>query len=160
MNRVLTIIRHAKAIKDLTLDIERPLSEAGKKDLETIKDLLFKKKIKADMVLCSTAKRAKETAEPIAAKLDTAPENIIYNQDIYLAPLQELLKIIENVPETVMNLIIVGHNPAITELARFVSKKYHEVLAPGNFISVELKLENWADIQKAEVESIKLANIT
>jgi phosphohistidine phosphatase len=159
MNRILTLIRHAKAVKDVTPDIERPINEVGKKEIEKLKDGLLKNKIKADMLISSPSKRTRQTAEPIAKQLGTDPANIVYDETIYLGYLHDLLKIIEAVPDSVTSLVIVGHNPSLTELARFMSKQYDYVLGTSDFISLELKLESWSDIENAQLQATKLSNI-
>jgi phosphohistidine phosphatase len=160
MNRILTLIRHAKAVKDVTPDIERPINEVGKKEIEELKDKLLKNKIKADMIISSPSKRTTQTAEPIAKKLGTELADIVYDKTIYLGYLHDLLKIIEAVPDSVTSLVIVGHNPSLTELARFMSKQHDYELGTSDFISMELKLKSWSDIEKAQLQATKLSNIT
>jgi phosphohistidine phosphatase len=152
MTRTITLIRNLEAVKDLTLDIGRELSETGKKTLEKLKETIINKKIKADRIICSTATRSIQTAKEIAPKLGVDPADIIQDQEIYLANLEEMVKIVKSVPESVTNLVIVGHNPGITALSRFVVKRYHEVMTPGTLVYLELKLASWSKIEDAEVE--------
>jgi phosphohistidine phosphatase len=155
MNRTITLIRNAEAVKDLTLDIGRELNETGKKNLEKLQETIINKKIKADRIICSTATRSIQTAKEIAPKLGVDPADIMQDQGIYLAHLDEMLKIVKSVPDSVTNLVIIGHNPGITALSRFAVKKYHEVMAPGNLISLEIKLGSWSKIEDAQLEKIK-----
>jgi phosphohistidine phosphatase len=71
--------------------------------------------IAPDLVLCSTARRARETTERIQSSLGTAP--VIHEPGLYGASATSLLERLRSVPDEIASVLIVGHNPAIGDLA-------------------------------------------
>jgi phosphohistidine phosphatase len=116
-NRRLIVMRHAKAA-DLPggPDAERALNPRGQRDAAAAGDWLRGHGLVPDLVLCSTARRARQTWRQIAARLETA---VLVRQDprLYQAGSGELLDIIRAAPPEVATLMYVGHNPAAQNLA-------------------------------------------
>jgi phosphohistidine phosphatase len=71
--------------------------------------------IAPELVLCSTARRARETYERIEAALTHS--SVRYEPGLYRATGDELLERLRAVPDDVGALMVIGHNPAIEELA-------------------------------------------
>ncbi|MGH6655288.1 MAG: SixA phosphatase family protein, partial [Actinocrinis sp.] len=69
-----------------------------------------------DRVVCSPARRTRETWELAAAQLDSAPEPV-YDDRMYAASGATLLTVLRETPENVRGLVVVGHNPAMHDLA-------------------------------------------
>lgn len=159
MNKILTIVRHVEAKPDLTLDIERDINEAGQKNLEKISALLIEKKLSLDRIICSNAKRSKVTAEFIAQRLDLNPDMLVFEPKLYLAYISDVIKIIKAVPNEINSLMIVGHNPSITELARLVTNQYYEALYPGSVVCLDIEVESWAKIEYAELKKVNFFKI-
>jgi phosphohistidine phosphatase len=69
-----------------------------------------------DLVLCSDAARALETWEAVAAHLDATPR-VTVEPRIYMADVPTLLTCIQETPDDVGTLLVVGHNPGMQDLA-------------------------------------------
>jgi len=69
-----------------------------------------------DQVLCSTARRARQTWQLAQPALKAAPP-VSYEDRIYLASAGQLLDLVRQAPRTVKTLLIVGHDPGIPDLA-------------------------------------------
>jgi len=112
------IIRHAKSSWDYdVLDHERPLTSKGVMDAQLVFKELKKMLPENYAVLCSSSKRTTQTAKVFASTCGYNFEDILFMNELYTFNSLELEKVIKsNLNE---NLIIFGHNNAITD---FVNK--------------------------------------
>ena len=109
----LFILRHAKSSWDEPglADHERPLAPRGRRAVEAIAAHLKAAGIAPDLVLCSSARRARETLEGAAV----GGEHMI-EPDLYGASCEDVLERLHRVPEDVGSVMIVGHNPTLQAL--------------------------------------------
>ncbi|MFI8996797.1 SixA phosphatase family protein [Streptomyces sp. NPDC053542] len=113
--RRLLLLRHAKAARPPgTADHERPLSARGRRDAQAAGRLLAKTDRLPDLVLCSTARRTRETWELAAAELAGLPP-VRHEPRLYHPPVPELLAVVHAVPAYVSTLLVVGHNPSLRD---------------------------------------------
>jgi phosphohistidine phosphatase len=114
--KTLHLLRHAKSSwKDPALDDhERPLNKRGRAAAKAMAKYMQQAKIAPDIVLCSTALRAKQTLDPIAKHL--APAKVVFDNGIYGVPQSKLWKYLWALPEQVETVLLIGHNPALHHL--------------------------------------------
>lgn len=118
MTRTLILIRHAKSARPEDVpDQERPLAGRGRRDAPAVGRWLAKHGLTPQLVVVSSARRAVETAELIAAELAPAPK-LVRSDAAYNASAAELLDLVHELPDDVDNTMVVGHNPGIEDLAR------------------------------------------
>jgi phosphohistidine phosphatase len=117
MTQRLYLLRHAKSSwKHPELaDHERPLADRGRRAAEAIARYLQEHEIAVELVLCSTARRARETFERIEPALPVGCMR--YEPDLYGAPADALLERLHGVPDGIASVMLIGHNPAIERLA-------------------------------------------
>jgi phosphohistidine phosphatase len=115
--KTLLLLRHAKSSwKDPALDDhERPLSKRGRATAKMIGAYLRREKIRPDVVICSSAVRARETLAPISKEIK--PPKVVLEKDIYEVPQRKLWKHISTLPENADCVLLIGHNPALHDLA-------------------------------------------
>ena len=114
--RTLVLVRHGKSSWDYDVDDhERPLSGRGRRDAEALGRFLSQRSMRADLVLCSTAMRTKQTWDYAKAGGAAAGE-IQYLREIYHAWVPELLTMIREVPDEIHTLLVLGHAPGIPDL--------------------------------------------
>ena len=111
--RTLVLIRHAKAGPAQVDDHSRELSARGRSDAAGIRTWLSARAIVPGRVVVSTATRTRQTWE-LASPGGVAPE---YDDRVYEAGTSALLEVIEQTPDDVEVLVVVGHNPGIERLA-------------------------------------------
>ena len=117
MSRRLHLLRHAKSSwkePDLA-DHDRPLAGRGRRAADAIGRHLAASQVAPELVLCSTARRARETWERIEPSLTGAP--VRYEPELYGASAATLRERVRGVPDDVGSVLLVGHNPAIELLA-------------------------------------------
>jgi phosphohistidine phosphatase len=122
----LTLMRHADAQwKDPEVDdFARPLNRRGHSEAESMARRLIELKLVPDLIMTSSARRAGQTAEILAHELSLLPRTIRYEEPLYLGGVQEILRLARNIGPRVSHLMIIGHNPGISEAAH--------LLAPGS----------------------------
>jgi phosphohistidine phosphatase len=113
----LYLLRHAKSSwKDTSLpDHDRPLAGRGRRAAKAIAGHLREQGIEPELVLCSTARRARETLERIEPARATSAVRV--EDDVYAASAGALLERLRSVPDTVESVMLIGHNPGLQQLA-------------------------------------------
>ncbi|MFE9636165.1 SixA phosphatase family protein [Streptomyces sp. NPDC006463] len=114
----LLLVRHAKAVpKDLPIDdFDRPLSERGKADAPRTGRWLADSGFTCDLVLCSPARRTRETWQLAAPALEDPPP-VVYDDRLYNAAPSMLVTVLAERGTGLSSLVLVGHNAGIHELA-------------------------------------------
>lgn len=145
----LYLIRHAKSSwsDHLLSDFDRPLSGRGKRDAPRIGEVLKSKKVKPDLVISSTAKRAIETAKILSNILDYPLQNITESFTIYEATTQNLLNVINNIDDKNNSAMLFGHNPGFTVLANLLGDKYIDNMPTCAVAEFELNVNSWMEVQ-------------
>ncbi|OLZ72187.1 phosphohistidine phosphatase [Streptomyces sp. IMTB 2501] len=114
--RRLVVLRHAKsAWPEGVEDHERPLATRGRRDAPAAGRALAEADCLPDLVLCSTAVRARRTWELASAEWGTPPP-VRYDERLYAADVPDLLEVVREAPPEVETLLVVGHNPGLEEL--------------------------------------------
>ncbi len=113
----LSLFRHAKSSwDDATLDdFDRPLSRRGEKAAPKMGRYIEQNSLTPELVLCSTAKRTRQTIDLAFVELTYKPE-IRYEEALYHASIGELLDIVRNIPPSYTRVMLVGHNPGFQSL--------------------------------------------
>ena len=117
--RTLVLFRHAKSAWPDVPDHDRPLARRGVRAAPVMGRWLRNAGLVPGQVLCSTARRARETWQFAQAGLAASPP-VTFDGRIYAAAPAELLAVIRGVPPATGILLLIGHNPAIEDLARLL----------------------------------------
>ncbi len=114
--RILLLLRHAKALPSSPHgDFDRQLAPRGWRQAEKFGRWLAEKSFAPDLVLASTARRASETADAVMSVPGASPER--RNESaLYNAEAEGILAIAQ-MAGAAANVMIIGHNPGIAELA-------------------------------------------
>lgn len=113
--RRLLLLRHAKSDWPDVADHERPLAKRGRRDAPAVGRWLGTSGYLPDAVVCSTARRARETWDLVSAQLPAAPE-VHYEPRVYEASVLSLLMLVRGFDPAWRTAMIVGHNPGLAEL--------------------------------------------
>src|SRR5438067_4996136 len=115
-NPKLVLFRHAKSAWPDVPDHERPLAGRGIRSAPVMGRWLRGAGLVPDLVLCSTARRARETWQFAQTGLAATPP-VSFEDSIYGEDSRGLLALIREVPPATGTLLLIGHNPAIEDLA-------------------------------------------
>ena len=116
-SRTLLLLRHAKSAWPDVVDHERPLAPRGQRDARIMGHWLLATCHIPDLVMCSTARRASQTWQLVRSALGSVPSTV-FDDRVYEAGAAQLLDVIRRTPTPVRALLVVGHDPALPELAR------------------------------------------
>ena len=154
MKRLL-IMRHAKSSwKDSNIaDHKRPLKKRGKNDAKRMGKLLKSKKIIPDLIICSTAKRAQQTADHLIESMKYKNE-IVFTDALYMAEPKDILTAIADHAQDQKTVLIIGHNPGSEALLQILTGKV-ESLPTASIAYTTAKIDKWKNIMKCEELKIK-----
>ncbi len=144
--KTLTILRHAKSSwSDAGLsDFDRPLNRRGERDAPRIGERMAESGLRPALILSSPAERALTTAKIVAAKLNYPREFLEKERALYHASLDTLLDIIAAQEDRVNNLMLVGHNPGMTQLANHLLPGIMNNLPTAGTLTVEIDTRDWS----------------
>jgi phosphohistidine phosphatase len=115
MTHRLMLLRHAKSDwGDASLsDHDRPLAKRGRAAADRMGGHLRAEGPRPDLVLCSSARRTRETCERLAL----ADVQTDFEDSLYGASDDELLARLRRLREDTGVVLLVGHNPGVQDLA-------------------------------------------
>lgn len=150
----LVLLRHGKSSWDDARldDFERPLAPRGLRNVPEMGRRLARRELVPDLVVSSPAVRALATARGVARELGYREDRIREAPELYLASPDEILTVIRDTPAGVGTLMIVGHNPGLTELANRLDDIRLDNMPTAAMLCVEFNAASWADIRPAEAE--------
>jgi phosphohistidine phosphatase len=105
-----------------------------------------------DLIIASSARRAAQTAEILAHELALPPRSVRYEEPLYLGGVQEILKLVRTIGPRVSHLMIIGHNPGISEVAHLLAPGA-EIggLATAALCTITFDMDQWSAIAPALV---------
>lgn len=148
----LFLIRHAKSDWDAPWesDHERPLSHRGLDAAPMMGQRLAQMKISPELILSSTAVRAKHTAELMAKELAYPLEKISLDPQLYHASFRTLLHAIQKQPKEIHCLFLIGHNPGLNDLIHHLGVNLDNLPTAG-VCRFQLSGPAWHDADKGNV---------
>lgn len=146
--KTLILIRHSKAEnRDHAIsDINRPLTEEGRAESYKMADLLLNSGIRPDLILSSSATRAVQTAEIFSKVLETDPVNLNLSRKLYYCSAKTMLDHIVGLPNNIKCLLVVAHNPGISDLARGLSSGKEFFMDNTQVIVLDYEIDQWYQV--------------
>lgn len=156
--KTLYLLRHGDAETDSSRgDHARVLTEAGRQEADRVRRFLMGNGFALDFVLSSSAARTRETAQIVTGQ-NFASENgdsWLFERTLYQVPYKTVLDHIRLVSANVDHLLVVNHNPTISETALVLDDGRSEHLGffPTAGLAVfSCDLDRWQDLDSACVE--------
>jgi phosphohistidine phosphatase len=158
----LYLLRHAKSSwKDTSLpDHDRPLAGRGRRAAEAIARHMREHGVEPELVLCSTARRARETLDRIEPALGSPAVRV--ESDLYAASAPALLERLRGIPDTVESVMVIGHNPGLQELALELARPASaasELAAKyptGALATLAFDASSWQELGRDTAELVEL----
>jgi phosphohistidine phosphatase len=150
--KTLYLVRHAKASLESSFyrDIDRPLLEKGLNRTKDIIDFLLAKNTKVDLIISSPAIRALETARVFAQALNYSFGSIKIEQTLYDGDEDNIENLFYDFPQNIENLMIVGHNPTITNFANLLLPEPIDYLPTSGVVCIQFDGKLWSEIWHAK----------
>jgi len=153
----LSLMRHANAQwKDPQLtDFDRPLNRRGTAEAEAIARRLLELKLVPIAVLTSSARRAQQAAEIATREWGLSSRSVRREESLYLAPAAEILRIVHETGPRIPHLLILGHNPGITEVARQLAPTANlPNLSTAAVCSLTFDIDSWTEVSSAKLRDV------
>jgi len=145
----LTLVRHAKTEPGRTgqEDWDRVLEPRGQRDAPEMGQRLKGRHLKPERILSSPAVRAITTATVIARELGVQAAKVHQDERLYLAAPKDMLKVVHELGGNAKHLMIVGHNPGITEFGdRLSAERSLDNMPTCAVYTLEFDIAAWADL--------------
>jgi len=144
--KTLLLMRHGKSSwKDDSLkDFERPLKKRGKKDSKKIAKVIAKNNLTPDLILSSSATRARETVDVVTETLEFQ-NRIVFHDELYMGEPSDIITAINNLSDDYNIVMIVGHNPGLEAYLQIVDGEI-EALPTAGLGQLVLVLDSWKDL--------------
>ena len=154
--KTIYLVRHAKSDwgNASTGDFDRTLNQRGMKAAPFMAARLKQKGILPELVISSPATRALTTAVLFCETLGLPEEQIQQRIEIYRGGVLDLLKIVQQIPDTCMTAMLFGHNPTLTEFSNLLAGSYIGNMVTCGVAKIDLEIDSW---KSANPDSGKLA---
>ena len=147
------MLRHAKSSwkeQDLP-DHDRPLNKRGKNDAPRMGKLLKEEDLIPDLIMSSTAVRAKKTAE-LVAKACKYKGKIVPNHSLYGAEPTAILKILERLADKYKSALVVGHSPSVEETVELLTDSQEVIMPTCALAQISLPIQKWAELKSQKIK--------
>jgi phosphohistidine phosphatase len=146
--RRITLLRHAKSDwnNPSQNDFDRTLNQRGEKNAKLIAKRLKNSGVRPSLIISSDAVRAISTARLIARGIGYPIEFIQPDHELYLASPVGIIDVLEREGENYTDVMIIGHNPGLTELANRLSNSQIDNIPTCGVFAVDMKIDSWADL--------------
>ncbi len=143
--KTLTLVRHAKSSwEDPGLrDRDRPLNRRGERDAPRMGKRIVEAGIRPSLIISSPAARAWATAKAVAKEIGYPLEFLQREADLYLASVEDFLEIVNAQDIGFNSLMLVGHNPGLTEFANYLSPNLTDNVPTAGVVSVKIEQNDW-----------------
>ena len=156
--RTLHLLRHAKSSWDDAglADHDRPLAPRGIRAATRMEEHLRDEDVRPDLVLCSSAVRARQTLDHVRPALGDALVKI--EPRIYEASADDILELLRGLAEPIRSVMVVGHNPGLQDLAVHLAAggdrldELTEKYPTGALATLVFEGDSWAGIAAQQAE--------
>jgi phosphohistidine phosphatase len=141
MARTLVVVRHAKSDwhRDLP-DEKRPLAGRGRREAPLIGPWVADNVGTVNVVICSTAVRARQTL----SLSGLVAGEVRHDERVYAATYQELMSVLDELPDEASTAALVGHNPGLSDLVRMMTNEQVELKTSA--VAVMTWRGGWPDV--------------
>lgn len=149
--KTLYIMRHGKAEEAYDkADYKRKLVSKGIKRSQKTAQRLLKNNEIPQLILCSNACRALDTAKVVAEELSIAQEHIQAAKELYLAPVSVLMDSFYAMDNILEHVLVVGHNPGLSELVTHLSGELIDWMPTSSLFALSFDTDKWEEINTAK----------
>jgi phosphohistidine phosphatase len=159
--KYLYVMRHGDAeVCNFDLDdFDRGLSESGSKKVREVAERFAQEAESIELLVSSTAKRAFDTAKLWVLHSGMVAQAIRTDSKIYRAKSADLLKLIASIDEGVDTLMLIGHNPGITDLVSDLVGGRTISIPTSGVVRLLLPVANWFEVEFEKALTVSMDSI-
>jgi phosphohistidine phosphatase len=102
---------------------------------------------KPSLVICSPSKRTTETLHFFLPSLKLDLENVRFEKALYEAGMQDLVSILENLPDSEESVLIIGHNPGLSILVDYYTGNELDMPTCG-YAEITFQIDSWSELSR------------
>jgi len=155
MGKTVLLLRHAKSSREdpELADFDRPLTGRGRRDAPRMGAWMHEAGLQPDLVLCSDAKRARETWAGLAETLRCAAP-VLFERALYMASAKALCRRLQRLPGKVGSVLVIAHNPGLEEAAQALAdgsgepmERLQRKFPTAALARLDFEIEEWSQLQ-------------
>lgn len=152
----LTLVRHAAAEPEQfpAKDFDRALSDAGMEEVKKLGKFMNNQGLLPGCIACSSANRTQQTASLLKDNFGSAVLPFTASPLLYNAGFQTLLDFLRNFSNEVHDLMLVAHNPGISQLATVLSSEHPYQFSTASGLCLKFEVQDWKDLQNGSGKEI------
>ena len=153
----LYLLRHAQSAdkQNGQTDKERTLTATGMAEANVVGKILKEISVIPDLMITSSAVRAKTSAQIVAGCIQYDSERIIANDDLYEATVSDLFQVVGSLADDITKLMIIGHNPTLSLFVDHATNEHNRGLLPAELVILKFEVAGWKDILKEKAVVIE-----
>ena len=145
--KVITFLRHSKSSWENNIeDIHRPLSQIGIEKIKKIANTSKDHFISSEIIFTSSANRALYTSVLLSRIISINLNKIKICDELYTFNYNKVFDFIKTIDNNYTEVVLVGHNPAFTEISNYFSENKILNLPTARWFSLKFESDNWSDI--------------
>ena len=145
--KVITFLRHSKSSWENNIeDINRPLSQIGIEKIKKVANLSKDHFISSEIIFTSSANRALHTSVLLSRILSINMKKIKICDELYTFNYKNVFDFIETIDNNYSEVVLVGHNPAYTDISNYFSENKILNLPTARWFSLKFESDNWSGI--------------
>ena len=161
MSLSLYLVRHAQSADKQSgqSDHDRALTPYGMMQAEQLGKIFFRRQYFFDKIICSTARRTVQTWQQMAKHFQHIDlKNVFHESLLYEGTAIDYEDLVKSQESTLKHLLIVGHNPSISQVAHLFCRNIDENFHPGGFSLINFGAHTWNDVSSHESTIVELLN--
>ena len=144
--KTITFLRHSKSSWEYDVsDINRPLNEFGINKIKKVSNLSKDTFNQVEIFFSSPANRAIHTSIILANSLEIDLKKIIICKELYTFNMFEVFDFIKQINDKYSNIVLVGHNPAYTEISNYFFENKILNLPTARWFCLKFDTDSWSD---------------
>ncbi|HSF93622.1 MAG TPA: histidine phosphatase family protein [Thermohalobaculum sp.] len=150
-------MRHAEAswTEGGANDLDRPLNRDGEAAAAEMAPWLAGRGLRPGRILCSPARRTRQTAELMRGAVPGLPQPDIV-PELYLAGPQAILNVLRQLPDNVEVALLIGHEPGLSSAAQALGGPSAPAqFAPASVAVFTLEAARWGDLVRGRVRGVE-----
>lgn len=150
MPRYLYLLRHAESQEKQVGqdDRDRRLTPRGMREALLMGTYLFKEKATVDLVISSSAERAKLTAGLVVDGMKWDHKDIVLSDEIYEASSRTFFQFLTKLDDNHKHILCIAHNPVISYVAEYLTKEEIGDMAPGGLAMIKFNIASWQEVSQ------------
>lgn len=145
--KTITFLRHSKSSWDLNVsDINRPLNELGISKIKKISNLSIDTFSPVEIFFSSPANRAIHTCIILARSIKIDLKKISICNELYTFNMLDVFDFIKQIDNKYSNIVLVGHNPAYTEILNYFTENKILNLPTARWFCLKFDSDSWSEI--------------